>query len=305
MKYQAKTLRTRPWLNSIVLITVLLYVHSASWCCATASAETLAGLSSAAADRYSSTSLSDSVPQGIARPSHRATMSAPLQGVLVELLVRDGVTVEKGQILAVMDNRIAKMAVQASEAAAQRTAAIEHAKHALDLAHSLFSRHVKLQQSQAGAEFELEQARVQLKQAEATLASAREEQLQAKRNLALEEARLESHNLRAPFNGRVVHVAATVGTTLTSTDNFLTIVNLDSLEAELFLPLELFKQLQEGKSYSLWAFAPLNRTIQAKLVFASPTIDPATKTFRCKFKIDNRNRKLPAGFAVRFNSSLH
>jgi RND family efflux transporter MFP subunit len=242
------------------------------------------------------------IPQGIARPCQRATMSPSLQGMLVQVLVNEGARVEKGEILAVMDNRVAQAAVNAARAAAERKAEIEHAKLALALARSLFARHSALQESQAGAEFELEQARVGRDQAEATLASAQEAQLQARRNLALEQARLESHNVRAPFDGQVVRVGATVGTSLTPADKFLTIVNLDSLEAELHLPLKLFDELQVGNTYQLTAFAPVNCPVPARLAFASPMIDPASKTFHCLFAIDNRAHQFPAGFGVRFDS---
>ncbi|GAG09294.1 unnamed protein product, partial [marine sediment metagenome] len=76
------------------------------------------------------------------------------------------------------------------------------------------------------------------------MASALEARLQARQNLSLEVARLESHNIRAPFDGQVVRIDATVGTTLSPADKFLTIVSLDSLSAELYLPLELFGELQ-------------------------------------------------------------
>ena len=230
-------------------------------------------------------------------------MSAPLQGILVEVQVKGGDRVKTGQILAVMDNRVAKAAVSAARAAADRTAEVDYSKHALALARSLFARHKALQDAQAGAEFELEQARAQRDQAEATLASALEAQLQAKRSLELEEARLGVHNIRAPFDGEIVRIGATVGTTLTPSDKLLTIVCLDSLEAELHLPLELFGALHPGKSYRLWAFAPVDRPIRARLASASPMIDTASKTFRCLFTIDNRDRQLPAGFGVRFDLS--
>lgn len=230
-------------------------------------------------------------------------MSAPLEAMLAEIGVTDGDRVLEGEILAVMDNRIVMAAVKSAQAAADRTAEINHAKHALLLAQSLVDKHRELQDAQAGAEFELEQAQVHRDQAEATLASAHESQLQAKRNLELEKARLEAHNIRAPFDGQVISIEARVGTTLTPSDELLTLVCLDSLEAELYLPLELFGKLQVGRSYQLWAFAPVDRLVKARLAFTSPMIDPAAKTFRSVFLIDNRDHQLPAGFGVRFDMS--
>jgi len=246
---------------------------------------------------------SDTIPHGIARPGQRATMSVPLEGVLIEIPIATGAQVRKGEVLAVMDNRIAQSAVKAAEAAADRTAEIDHARHALALAESLAKKHRELQDVNAGAEFEREQATVQRDQAQARLDAALENQLQARRNLELEQARLETHNIRAPFDGQIVHIEATVGTTLKPPDGLLTIVSLDTLEAELHLPLERFAKLRTGRSYRLWAFAPVNAPVHARLDFASPMIDPASKTFRCVFTIDNRDHQLPAGFGVRLDAS--
>lgn len=244
------------------------------------------------------------VPQGIARPAQRARMSAPLPGMLVRILVNDGEEVERDQILAVMDDRVVRASVEAARAKAECTAAIDHARHALALADSFLQRHAALHAAQAGADFELEQAQAERDQAAAMLASARESQVQATRNLQLEEARLESHNVRAPFDGRIVHIHATLGTTLTPTDELMTVVCLDVLQAEIHVPLKLFGLLRPGEVYRLWAFAPVNRPIDARLAFTSPMVDSAAKSFRCVFTIDNQDHSLPAGFSVCLDPSF-
>ena len=230
-------------------------------------------------------------------------MSAPLAGVLVDVRVKEGDEVEQGQVLAVIDDRVARAAVNAARAAADRSAEIEHARHGLKLAESLYARHLELQKADAGVDFELEQARVERDQAQATLASAIEAQLQARRNLELEEARLESHSVRAPFSGRVLHIEASVGTSLTSSDELLSIACLDALEAELHLPLELFGTLEAGKSYRLLAAEPVDRHVRGRLVLVDAVIDAPSRSFRCVFEIDNANRALPGGIAVRFDLS--
>ncbi len=298
MKDRSETQRYNLVSRARILAGVSMFVF-ALYCCDSAEpAQTADRAPRDGSQSVSSTPASDLIPEGIVQASQRATMSAPLQGMLEEMLVKSGDQVKKGQILAVMDNRVAKAAVESSRAAAERTAEIDHARHALVLARSLLARHTALSKAQAGAEFELEQAQAQCDQAQATLDSAMEAQLQAKRNLELEEARLESHNIRAPFDGQIVRVEATAGTMLTPDDKLLTIVCLDTLEAKLYLPLEQFGKLHAGESYRLWAFAPVNRPIRARLTFASPMIDPASKTFRCVFTIDNKERQLPAGFGV-------
>ena len=306
MKYAASTLRGGLSARARVLLCAATFAVAPYWCCPAESCEAGDPSPDRAVPSFSTdpdaTSDADSIPHGIVRPRQRATMSAPLQGMLVEVLIEGGDRVEKGQILAVMDNRVAKAAVGAARAAAERTAEIEHAKHALALAESLLARHNALHDADAGAEFELEQARARRDQARATLASAMEVLLQAERRLELEETRLEIHNVRAPFDGRVMRVDATVGTTLSPADKLLSIVCLDTLEAELHLPLELFGRLHAGESYRLWAFAPVNGPVRARLASSPPMVDPASRSFRCVFTIDNQEQRLPTGFAVRLET---
>jgi RND family efflux transporter MFP subunit len=243
------------------------------------------------------------IPHGIAQPSLRSTMSAPLQGVLMEVNVTEGASVEKGQILAVIDNRVAQAAVKMARVAADQAGAIEHAKYELALAESLLTRLLALERANAGAQYELEEARVRRDQAKVGVRTAAEQQLLAERKLEMEEARLESHNIRAPFSGIILSIERAAGTSMTPSDPLLTLVSLEAIEAELYLPLRLFRLLQEGKSYRLRAQTPVDRELLGRLTYAAPVIDSATGTFRCVFSIDNPNQSLPAGFSVRFDLS--
>ncbi len=243
------------------------------------------------------------IPHGLAQPSQGTTMSPPLPGVLMEVLVTQGEKVEKGQILAVMDNRVTQSAVKVARVEANQAGAIEYAKYELALAESLLARLTALEQANAGAEYELEEARVRRDQAIVKVRTATEQQLLAERKLEMEEARLESYNIRAPFSGRILSIEGVAGTTMGPADDLLTLVCLDSIEAELHLPLGLFRLLQEGKTYRLRARAPVDREVRGRLTYAAPVIDSATGTFRCVFTIDNTDQSLPAGFAVRFDLS--
>jgi HlyD family secretion protein len=296
--------RFRSAIIAIVSLAVTLLVEIPGACLATTLANGSTANSVQTVHAASFTDTFERLPQGIVRPAQRATMSAPLQGMLVRILVHDGDEVKQDQILAMMDDRVVRASVTAARAEAECTAAIDHARHALALADSYLKRHAALHAAQAGAEFELEQAQAERDQAAAMLASARESQVQATRNLQLEEARLESHNVRAPFDGCIVQIHATPGTTLSPTDELLTIVCLDVLQAEIHVPLELFGVLRPGQVYRLWGFPPVNRLIDARLTFTSPMVDPAAKSFRCVFAIDNQDRSLPAGFSVCLDPSF-
>jgi RND family efflux transporter MFP subunit len=169
------------------------------------------------------------------------------------------------------------------------------------LAQNLLDRLVKLRTANGGSEFELLEARTRLEQARATVASEQEKQRQAECQLQLERARLESHHIRAPFDGQVVRLHAYPGTTLTRDDDLLTLIRLEELEVEIHVPLEFYSRLKTGDYYRLLAGPPVNTRLSGQLMFVAPTVDSATKTFRAVFTIHNQDQRLPAGFAVQLD----
>lgn len=243
--------------------------------------------------------MSEGLP-GVAVPSRQVTMSCPMEGMLMELHVQEGRRVEAGQVLAVMDNRVAQAAVATARAAAERTAPIELARQELVFSKNLLGRLETLRTANAGSEFEVVEARTRVDKAQAALLSAQEEQRLSAERLNLELTRLETHSLRAPFAGQILRVEVLPGTTLTRDDDLLTLIRLNELEVELHVSLDFYHQLDTGKTYRLLAGAPVNKHVQGRLDFVAPMVDAATRTYRCIFTINNEDLQLPAGFSVRF-----
>lgn len=232
-------------------------------------------------------------------PSRQATLSAPVDGVLRELLVVEGEHVKQGQILARMDDTVARAVVRSAQAAVNRKAAIQHAQYEIDLTRSYLKRLAATKEAGATTEASFDEAQARLNQAKASYALVLEQQLIATRNLELEQARLESHVLRAPFAGRIGRISAQIGETKVKTDPILQLISLSSLETELHLPATRFNSLKPGQVVQLDASAPVSRTLEARLRIVDPIIDPATRSVRCVFDLPNPDGHLPAGFTVR------
>jgi len=235
---------------------------------------------------------------GLTRPGREVVLSAPFEGVLMDLYVDEGQTVAKGELLGTMDDRVAKAAVASAGAKAQADADVAYARLELSLAELLLKRTKESHASKAASPHELDEARIRRDQAAASLKSAEQAKRIAERNLTLEQTRLENHRIRAPFAGRVTRVYTDSGATIATSDDVLKLVSLRTLHAELFLPVELYGVLQAGESCSLTASEPVSGAIEATLLTAEPIIDPATRTFRCVFEIHNPDENLPAGFTV-------
>ncbi|MEX2285892.1 MAG: efflux RND transporter periplasmic adaptor subunit [Planctomycetaceae bacterium] len=261
---------------------------------------TAASTDKAAARRFRETSPGH-IP-GIARPAERVVLSAPLDGVLMKVFVKEGQNVQAGEILAVMDNRVAKAAVAFAEAAATRNAELDRAKLELSLAEKIVHRQTALVAGKAITEHQLDEAKSRYEQAKADVARVQEIQAQARANLELEQARLESHNIRAPFSGQVLQIHEFAGATFTVQNKLLTLVSMTTLEAELHVPLSLFGVLKPGQQYQLIADEPVGNSLTATLKYRAPMIDSASMSFRCVFVIPNDDLRYPAGFAVKFDA---
>ena len=239
---------------------------------------------------------------GIVRPSNQVTMSAPLEGVLMEVRVQEGQRARRGELLAVIDNRVAEAAVKVARTAADRAGEIQQAREELKFAQIHLERQLKLKDATGGSGFELLEAETRYEKAKAALMSTEQDECRAQQTLELEIARLEAHNIRSPFDGEILRIHAYPGATLTRDDQLLTIICVNELEVELYVPLAHYAQLQVGGDYPLVAGAPVNRSVTSRLKYVAPVIDSATHAVRAVFVLDNRDQKLPAGFSVQLDT---
>lgn len=236
---------------------------------------------------------------GIANARRRVILSAPTEGVLFELRCEEGQNVEQGDILAVIDNRIANAAANLAAAEAEQTAGVVRAESDLRAAESLLARMTQAGESRAASELEIERAQSSVEQAAAAVRQAQELRASAQAAYVLEQAKLESLNIRAPFSGRVVRIRSVVGETLTLTKPVVELVDTSQLRVELYLPMQCYSGLRKDAEYRLLAGAPVDAEVTARLVLKDHDIDTGTETFRCVFEIDNLDDELPSGFTAR------
>ena len=236
--------------------------------------------------------------QGIVHPSKQVTLTAPLDGVLSELLVVESQDVVADQPIARMDDGIQKAAVALAQLRADNSAQIRQATLALEEADILLQRFTEAFVQDAASDWEVRRTKLQRDQAKAQLDALGEEKAMAQANLQLEIERFNRFTIQAPFDGRIIRKAVEPGATLTRSDPVAILVDLDPLEAELHLPAELYGQLKVGAMLRLSAGTPIDRELTAKVKTVDPIIDPASRTFRCVFVVDNPQSQMPAGFTA-------
>lgn len=235
----------------------------------------------------------------IAVPIQRADLAVSIDGPLSELYVQEGSLVEAGELLALIDDRIAKASAEAARAAANRTAALLSATTKVTLAEQYLERIQAAAGKDAASGIEVDEAHSKLEEAKAQVQDCKESKQEAEARLAIELARLQSHEVRAPFQGVVVKVHKRLGETLGRDQVLITLVNVDTLRAEIFIPVELITRIHRDESIEIYADLPGTPALQGRITHIDPLIDAATGTIRITVEMDNRETQLPAGFAIK------
>lgn len=244
------------------------------------------------------TNSSEMLP-GIVEARQSVDLSFPTTGTVAEIDVEETQFVEEGQVLARLDDRLARASLAAAEAIASRGAMLIRAKSAVSLAEKYLSRVRDAYQKNAASGLELDEAEGRVEEARATLEQAYERDREAEAQVALEEVRLSGHELRAPFAGTVTRITGKPGGAANPNEPILRLTNARQLRVVLQVPVAYFGLLNVGEEYTLEAESPAPPRVVAQLLAQEQAIDAATDTFRCVFGIENGDLSLPVGFAVR------
>ena len=237
----------------------------------------------------------------IVEPARQALMTATMLGVVTRVMVKEGDTVSKGQLLAVIDDQVAEVSVKVARATAENSALVRTAEVELRVAESDLARLESVKDRRAIAAVQIERARANVELAQVGLERAHEEHKRAKLELELQKARLETHNVRAPFDGVIQRLDIEAGQSLSLGQGIVQIADISRLRAELFVGVGYFNRINVGDECSLTGAAPVNQVMTGRLASIDPVINAATNTFRCVFEVENPEMDLPAGFKVTFN----
>lgn len=236
---------------------------------------------------------------GIVEARQSVDMAFPTMGTIAKIDVIEMQSVEEGQLLARMDDRLARASLAAAEAVASRGAMLLRAKSAVSLAEKYLGRVRDAYGKSAASGLELDEAEGRVEEARAGLEQAHEREREADAQVALEQVRLNGYELRAPFAGTVTRITGKPGGTGNPNEPILRLTNSSQLRVVLHVPVSYFGLLKVGESYTLEAEAPAPPFVVAQLLAHEQAIDAATDTFRCVYEIENSDLSLPVGFVVR------
>lgn len=237
--------------------------------------------------------------RGVARASQDVTLAAPSDGVLMQIRVDEGERVNRGAVIAALDDRVQRAVVEAALLTAQNDAPVQRAKASVRFAELELQRVTEMVANGGANPREAEIAEVQLHQALADQLNAENQLRLQEAQLKLERQRLDELQITAPFDGLVLRRLAEPGAALRVADPVVRVIALEPLEARLPLPSDFAFTMAPGEAFALQAGAPVNRPVAARLLRIQQEVDPASGTAVAVFEIPNPfDPPLPAGLTV-------
>ncbi|MGC2447607.1 MAG: efflux RND transporter periplasmic adaptor subunit [Candidatus Sulfotelmatobacter sp.] len=223
---------------------------------------------------------------GTIRAAETSQLAAQMMGNIVEIRVREGDRVQRGQVLAVIDDAQPRAALDratAADLAAQQE--IAAAQSDFTLADSTFKRYQTLyeKKSVSPQEFDEVKARYQAAQARREMAGA--EQAQAKAALQQARTSLAYTHVVAPFDGLVTDKKADVGTLASPGMPIFTVEDLRRYRLEATVNETDLRYVHQGQQLSVSVDALGDRQLKGKVVEIVPAADAGSRSFLVKVEL--------------------
>ncbi|GAB4277178.1 MAG: efflux RND transporter periplasmic adaptor subunit [Candidatus Rifleibacteriota bacterium] len=260
---------------------------------------------------------SESVPDyyhaiGTVRSRNEIEVIPRIIARILEIRVRSGDQVKKGDILAVLDAKdlsaVVSQGEQQLKAARASIAAadeqVKAARAALDLATKEMNRTRALFEKNAAAKRDYDMAVSSFKQAEARMQQAIQQKSMAEANyLAVEqgikqaEAGLSHATIISPIDGVVAERLADPGDLGNPASIILRIFDPESLMLEIPVRESLVSEITIGSKVK-YEVPALKESFEGTVKEIVPSVDPRTRTFLVKICIDNSEGLMPGMFGT-------
>jgi macrolide-specific efflux system membrane fusion protein len=244
------------------------------------------------------------------------------EGLLAEVLVKEGDRVRRGDLLARLDDETAQVAVERAStevAIAERKAgndvSVRFARKATEVAQAELARAKesiqKYPKSISDTEIDkltltVDRSRLEIEQAEHLLGVERLTQQLKQQERAAAQLSLERRKMLAPIDGVVVEVNARPGEWMEPGEKVLRILRMDRLRAEGFIAANQISLGLLGSAARVTVDLPSRKgfTVTGQVVFVSPEIDPVNGQVRVWVEIENPDLLLRPGLHAKMGIAI-
>jgi RND family efflux transporter MFP subunit len=223
---------------------------------------------------------------GTLRAAETSQLAAQMMGNIVEIRVREGDHVQRGQVLAVIDDAQPRAALDratAADVAAQQEIAASESD--FTLAEATFKRYQTLYDRKSVSPQEFDEIKAHSEAAQARREMARAGQAQAKAALQQARTALGYAHIVAPFDGLVTEKKADVGMLASPGMPIFTVEDLRRYRLEATVNESDLHYVRQGEQVSVSIDAVGDRELKGKVIEIVPAADPASRSFLVKVEL--------------------
>lgn len=246
------------------------------------------------------------------------TLAAPIAGTIREIVIKEGDSIQKGDLLAGLDDRqaraelvVAEAAHQAARIQASNDVGIRYAQRTMDV------RQRELTQSEdANARYsgsvtatEIDRLQLVIDQAELSVEQAQQERevaaattMEKQATARLAELRLRDHKFHSDINGRIAEVLVQAGQWVEPGQPLARVISLDPIRVSCFVDGRQYDRSLVGYTAEFSVTDPNNTddetqppTYRGVVTFVSDELNPVTSQVRLWARIDNFEETLRPG----------
>ena len=245
---------------------------------------------------------------GYVTARRQATVSTQITGTLTAVLIEEGVRVEKGQVIARLEDTGLRASLAVAEANVRSAEAqIQTAQAQLGQAQADSQRQQALVASGMATQQFAEQSRTAVATATAQLDARRREADAARAQVAQARVNFEYSIVRAPFAGVVTVKAAQVGeivSPLSAGGGFTrtgvgTIVDMDSLEIDVDVAEAYINQVRPGMPAEAVLSGYPDWKIPARVIAIVPAADRGKATVKVRVGLEQKDPRIVPDMGVR------
>ncbi len=238
----------------------------------------------------------------------QATVSSKIAGKVLEVLIEEGMTVEKDQIVATLDasSQAALLALAEAQLNSAK-ASLNEIQAQLTQAELDLARAVELTNRQLASKADLDAAIANAETLRARLAAGRENVLVAQRSVEVSVDQMNNTVIRAPFAGVVVTKNAQPGEMISpisagggfTRTGICTIVDMTSLEIEVDVNEAYIQRVKAGQAVNAVLDAYPDWQIPAEVIAIVPTADRQKATVRVRIGFREKDARVLRDMGVK------
>jgi RND family efflux transporter MFP subunit len=223
---------------------------------------------------------------GTVRAAQSSDLASQMMGTIVEIRVREGDRVQRGQIVAVLDDAQPRAALDRSTAAVSAAQQqLIAADSDLALAESTLKRYQMLYDRKSISPQEYDEIKTREQSAHARRDIAQADQAQAKAALAQSQVALDYTRIRAPFDGVVTAKKADAGSLASPGMPILTVEDVRRYRLEVTINESDLRYVRIGQPVPVVIDAVDDMALQGKINEVVPAADASTRSFLVKIDL--------------------